>query len=91
MQQVFILGGQQSDFERNFSKENKGIVALLRETFDDALLASGIDYGVIDKLAKINRVAAFVGNFNSEQYCKQGHLGSFLTEVSPSFYGVPSA
>jgi len=91
MQKVYVLGGQQSDFERNFSKEKKGIVAILRETFDDAFLATGLDYGIIGKLAKENRVTAFVGNFDAEQYCGQGHLGSFLTELDPAFYGVPSA
>ena len=28
---VFILGGAQTDFARNWSKENKHIVALMRE------------------------------------------------------------
>lgn len=91
MTNVFVLGGQQSDFERNFSKERKGIVAILRETMEAAFLATGLDYEIIGKLAKNNRVAAFVGNFDSEQYCRQGHLGSFLTELDPVFYGVPSA
>jgi len=38
-----------------------------------------------------NRVACFVGNFIAEKYVDQGHLGAFLTEVDPAFYGVPSA
>ena len=35
--------------------------------------------------------AVFVGNFDAEQYANQGHLGAFLTEVDPCFYGVPGA
>lgn len=36
-------------------------------------------------------IAVFVGNFDAEQYTQQGHLGAFLTEVHPAFYGVPGA
>ena len=91
MDQVFVLGGQQSDFERNLTKERKGIVSLMRETLEDAFSFTDLDYGCIAKLGKENRVGAFLGNFDSEQYLNQGHLGAFLTEVSPVFYGVPSA
>ena len=91
MSNVNILGGAQTDFERNWTKEGKGMVALLKEVVDDALQNVGIDYDEIASLNKDNRVAAFVGNFIAEKYVGQGHLGAFLTEVNPAFYGVPSA
>ena len=88
---VYVLGGSQTDFQRNWSKEGKGMVALLREVISDALLQTGLDYDAIAKLNRENRVACFVGNFIGEKYVDQGHLGAFLSEVSPSFSGVPCA
>ncbi len=91
MNKVYILGGAQTDFERNWKKEGKGIVALLREVVSDGLASAGISLDEIRTLNKDNRVACFVGNFIAEKYVDQGHLGAFLTEVDPVFYGVPSA
>lgn len=88
---VYILGGAQTDFARNWTKEGKNVIALIREAVDDGLRATGIDYDDIVQYNQENRVACFVGNFMAEQYIKQGHLGALLTEVHPAFYGVPSA
>lgn len=89
--QVYILGGSQTDFERNWTKEGKNVIALLKEVMEDGLGNSGITFNDVAELNKKNRVACFVGNFIAEQYISQGHLGALLTEVSPAFYGVPSA
>lgn len=91
MKKVYILGGAQTDFERNWKKEGKGMVALLKEVIADGLEKAGITFDDIKELNKDNRVACFVGNFIAEKYTDQGHLGAFLTEVNPAFYGVPSA
>lgn len=91
MNRVFILGGAQTDFERNWKKEGKGIVALLKEVLADGLFEAGLSFDDIKELNKSNRVACFVGNFIAEKYSDQGHLGAFLTEVDSAFYGVPSA
>ncbi len=88
---VFVLGGEQTDFQRNWSKEGKNFLAMMREVMEDALNKVGIDYDEIKKLNKKNRIGVFVGNFDAEQYANQGHLGAFLTEVHPAFYGVPGA
>ncbi len=88
-EKVFILGGEQTDFQRNWTKEGKNFLAMMREVMDDALLKVGFDYAEIKKLNKDNRVGVFVGNFDAEQYANQGHLGAFLTEVNPAFFGVP--
>ena len=34
---VYVLGGAQTDFERNWTKEGKGVVALLKEVVKDGL------------------------------------------------------
>lgn len=91
MQKVYILGGAQTDFERNWKKEGKGMVALLKEIVADGLSCVDLSYDDIKTLNADNRVACFVGNFIAEKYIDQGHLGAFLTEIDPAFYGVPSA
>lgn len=91
MNMVYILGGAQTDFERNWTKEGKGMIAILSEVVSDGLANAGISFDDICALNRENRVAAFVGNFIAEKYVEQGHLGAFLTEIDPSFYGVPSA
>ena len=91
MDKVYVLGGAQTDFERNWTKEGKNVIALLSEVIQDALDEIHVSYADIRKLNSENRVACFVGNFIAENYINQGHLGALLTEVSPAFYGVPSA
>lgn len=91
MGKVYILGGAQTDFERNWKKEGKGMVAMLKEIVADGFANAGITLDDIRELNKDNRVACFVGNFIAEKYIDQGHLGAFLTEVDSAFFGVPSA
>ena len=91
MSKVYILGGAQTDFERNWRKEGKGMVALLKEALSDGLKNTGLSFSDIKELGKEDRVACFVGNFIAEKYIEQGHLGSFMTEVDEAFYGIPSA
>lgn len=91
MNKVYILGGAQTDFERNWKKEGKNMIALLKEVISDGFNNAEISYDDIKELNKDNRVECFVGNFIAEKYTDQGHLGAFLTEVDPAFYGVPSA
>lgn len=88
MSKVYILGGAQTDFERNWTKEGKNMIALLKEVVADSFDDAGITFDDIKSLNKDNRVACFVGNFIAEKYTEQGHLGAFLTEVDSAFYGV---
>ena len=88
---VYIMGGAQTDFERNWTKEGKNMIALLKEAIEDGFKDAEFTMNEMVALNTENRVAAFVGNFIAEQYISQEHLGAFLTEVNPAFYGVPSA
>lgn len=90
MNKVYILGGAQTDYQRNWSKEGKNVLALLRENVFDALNNVGLTREDVVRLNQENRIAIFVGNFIAENYIEQGHLGALLTEVDPCFYGVPS-
>lgn len=91
MSKVYVLGGAQTDFERNWKKEGKNMVAILKEVVADGLSDAKLSFEDIRKLNDENRVACFVGNFIAEKYVDQGHLGAFLTEIDSAFYGVPSA
>ncbi len=79
---VYILGGYQTDFARNWARENKHISAMMREAYEGSIAATGIESSEIS--------AAFVGNFASELYCMQGHLGAFFIDFDPCFVGLPT-
>jgi acetyl-CoA C-acetyltransferase len=80
--EVYVLGGYQTDFARNWTKENKHFSALMREGVRGALERCEIAPEEIE--------SAHVGNFAAELYCMQGHLGAFFTEVDPAFSGLPT-
>lgn len=88
---VYILGGTQTDFERNWTKEGKDVIALLKEVINDGLNDVNLTSSDIVQLNRDNKIAFFVGNFIAEDYINQGHLGALLTMVNPCFYGIPSA
>lgn len=88
---VYILGGAQSDFERNWTKEGKNAAALLKEAVTDAFKAASVDREELERLKLRSRAACYIGNFISEQYIKQGHTGALVTEADPVFWGIPSA
>jgi len=90
MNGVYIIGGTQTDFQRNWVKEGKTFVAMMRESIEDSLAAVRIEPSEISALQAQRRVAAFVANFAGELYFHQAHLGAFLSEVDSAFDGVPS-
>lgn len=91
MSRVYILGGEQTDYTRNWTKEGKSFIAILREIVNDGLKEVKLTFSDIEYLNRNNKIAAFLGNFDGEQYLNQGHLGAFLTEIDERFYGVPCA
>ncbi len=80
---IYVLGGYQTDFARNWKKENKHIVAMMRESALGGLEATGLDPKDVE--------VGHVGNFAAELYAMQGHLGAFLVDVDPAFSGLPTA
>jgi acetyl-CoA C-acetyltransferase len=79
---VYILGGFQTDFARNWTKEGKHISAMIREAVDGCLTATGVAPSQIE--------VGHVGNFAAELYSMQGHLGALLVDVDPAFSGLPT-
>jgi acetyl-CoA C-acetyltransferase len=82
-QDVYVLGGHQTDFARNWAKEQKHISAMIREAVTGGLEATDIDPKDVE--------VGHVGNFAAELYAMQGHLGAFLVDVDPAFSGLPTA
>ncbi|MGB8681293.1 MAG: acetyl-CoA acetyltransferase [Candidatus Binatus sp.] len=80
---VYVLGGAQTDFARNWTKEGKHFVAMMREATLAALEATRIEPREVE--------TAHVGNFAAELYAKQGHIGAFFVEVDPAFSGLPTS
>ncbi len=81
-QPIYILGGHQTDFARNWTKEGKHISAMMREAVQGALEATGVEPREIE--------VGHVGNFAAELYAMQGHLGAFLVDIDPAFQGLPT-
>ena len=80
---IYVLGGFQTDFARNWTKENKHIVAMIREGVLGGLESTGLEPKDIE--------VGHVGNFAAELYAMQGHLGAFLLDVDPALSGLPTA
>lgn len=79
---VYILGGYQTDFARNWARENKHICAMMREAYEGSRAVTCVEPRDIQ--------AAFIGNFAAELYCMQGHLGAFFVDFDPAFRGLPT-
>ncbi len=80
---TYVLGGFQTDFARNWTKEGKHIAAMIREAVEGALAETGVEPGDVG--------VGHVGNFAAELYAMQGHLGAFLVDVDPAFRGLPTS
>jgi acetyl-CoA C-acetyltransferase len=83
MTTVFILGGYQSDFARNYAKEGLEISDIVAEVVDGTLEASRTDADDIETI--------HVGNAFGELFVNQGHLGAMPATVTPSLWGKPAA
>lgn len=80
---VFILGGAQSDFARNWAREGRDIFDLLCE-----MLNVGLEQA---RLSPAHLQCAHIGNYAAELFCRQGHLGGLFAAVHPEFHGLPTS
>lgn len=80
---VYVLGGAQTDFARNWHREGLGIEAMMREVMTEGLAAAGLEPGDVE--------AAHLGNFVAELFCGQGQLGGILAGLAPEFSGIPTS
>jgi acetyl-CoA C-acetyltransferase len=80
---VYILGGEQTDFSRNWAREELSLFDLFSETLAAATSKVGIEPTQIE--------VAHIGNFVGELFCGQGILGGFVGHVYPELVGIPTS
>ena len=80
---VYILGGWQSDFSRNWAREGLEIGDGYAETLAHGLDSTGLQPADID--------VGHVGNFVGDLFAGQGMLGGFFAMADPAFDGMPAS
>ncbi|MDT5126999.1 MAG: acetyl-CoA C-acetyltransferase [Mycobacterium sp.] len=80
---VWILGGYQSDFSRNLTREGVDFAGLTSEVVTATLQAAKIDAADIG--------VVHVGNAFGEMFAAQGHLGAMPASVVDGLWDTPSS
>lgn len=83
MEDVWILGGYQSDFARNLQRERVDFAELTREVVEHTLENAHVpaaDIGVVH-----------VANAFGELFAAQAHLGAMPATVHPELWGTPAS
>jgi len=79
---VWILGGYQSDFARNLTRESLDFAQLTSELVDQTLAEAMIDAADIDVI--------HVANAFGEMFARQGHLGAMPATVHDGLWDTPA-
>jgi acetyl-CoA C-acetyltransferase len=80
---VWILGGYQSDFARNFTTEGHDFADLTAEVVTNTLGAARIDASDIEVI--------HVSNAFGEMFARQGHLGAMPASINGNLWETPSS
>jgi acetyl-CoA C-acetyltransferase len=80
---VWILGGYQSDFARNLTKENLDFADLTGEIIEATLASAKVDAGEIG--------VVHVANAFGEMFAEQGHLGAMPATVCDGLWDTPAS
>src|SRR5260370_20479842 len=80
---VWILGGYQSDFSRNLSREGLDFAQLTAEVVNSTLQAARIPAAHVG--------VVHVGNAFGEMFAAQGHLGAMPASVVDGLWNTPSS
>lgn len=83
MTRTYILGGAQTDFARNWSREDLSMFDLFRDAVQAGLVDAKMDAAQIG--------VGHVGNFVGELFAGQGQIGGWFGHVDPDFAGMPAA
>lgn len=79
---VYILGGAQTDFARNWSREGLSLFDMFSQTLQDAVQQTGIEPEQIE--------VGHVGNFVAELFAGQGLMGGFFGHVYSELAKLPT-
>lgn len=80
--EVFILGGAQTDFARNWAREGLGLNDLMGEAMLAGLEDASLDPAAVETI--------HIGNFAGELFADQGLLGGFMPHIHPDLDGLPT-
>ena len=80
---VYILGGYQTDFAKNWTRNEATLFDMMREGVEGALAATKIEPTDVD--------VAHIGNFVAELFTGQGQLGGLFNTIDPAFASLPSS
>ena len=80
---IWILGGHQTDFARNLTREGLGVHDLVQEVVEGTLADAGASAADVEVI--------HVGNAFGQLFTGQGHLGAMPATVVPELWGVPSS
>lgn len=80
---VWILGGYQSDFARNLTREGVDFAGLTAEVVQSTLADAQVDAADIG--------VVHVGNAFGEMFAAQGHLGAMPATVIDGLWGTPAS
>jgi acetyl-CoA C-acetyltransferase len=80
---IYILGGSQTDFSRNWGREGKEIYDMFAESLREAVENTGIEPAQIE--------VGHVGNFVGELFAGQGLIGGFFGQVYPELATLPTS
>jgi acetyl-CoA C-acetyltransferase len=83
MSHVYILGGAQTDFARNWAREGLEIYDMFAEALQQGIAAAHIEPGEIE--------VGHVGNFVGDLFAGQGLINGFFGQVYPELAGIPTA
>jgi len=79
---ISILGGYQSDFARNYTKEGRSIGDLVAEVVEATLARCGLGPDAVETI--------HFGNAFGQLYTGQGHLAAMPASVVPGLWGKPA-
>jgi len=80
---VFVLGGHQTDFARNYARQGQEISDLVGDVVDGTLAAARVEVSEIQSI--------HVGNAFGQLFTGQGQLGAMPATVRPELWGIPAA
>ena len=79
---IWILGGYQSDFARNFTREGGDFADLTAEVVRSTLVAAKVDAADIE--------VVHLANAFGEMFARQGHLGAMPATVNDGLWDTPA-
>ncbi len=80
---IYVLGGSQTDFARNWVREDLEMFDLFAEALTGALSDAAIEPGDIE--------VGHIGNFVGDLFAGQGLLGGFFGQLYPELMSLPTS